>query len=198
MILSQNTALWNGAIEAALTLLGAGAALSAGYLTSYRGGLLTLTICSFLEGGAILTAAQTNSLWLSYLGYIAFGVLYMFMITIARWENLNLNILLELYIYIGCKIILNSFVSTFKLLYFLARLVEIVVSLCKAWINALHWMNLLYPLNLYYIIRIFIKIKWRNLITKAVRKFSGLPKCQYVYFWSGVVQYYWQLVYEVY
>lgn len=76
--------MWNGAIEAALTLLGAGAALLAGYLTSYKGGLLTLTICSFLEGGAILVSAQTTSLWLSYLGYIVFGVLYMFMITIAR------------------------------------------------------------------------------------------------------------------
>lgn len=83
---AENSGLWNGAIEAALTLLGAGAALLAGYLKSYKGGLLTLTICSFLEGGAILTSAQTDSLWLSYAGYIIFGALYMFMITIASAE----------------------------------------------------------------------------------------------------------------
>lgn len=42
-----------------------------------------LTGCSILEGAFILWAAFTNNVWIAYSMYVAFGVLYQFMITVA-------------------------------------------------------------------------------------------------------------------
>lgn len=78
---------YNGAVEATLTLFGALGAISAGFLNSQRfekWDMLILTVCSGLEGGFILIAAFTNTVWIAYLMYILFGVLYQFMITVAR------------------------------------------------------------------------------------------------------------------
>jgi solute carrier family 19 (thiamine transporter), member 2/3 len=45
-----------------------------------------LVILSVLEGFAVLLAAQTSILWISYLGYILFGTLYAFTITVVSAE----------------------------------------------------------------------------------------------------------------
>jgi solute carrier family 19 (thiamine transporter), member 2/3 len=80
--------MWNGAVVAILTLLGAIVSFLAGYLhtskLTQRGSLWSLVILSVFEGCAVLLTAQTSLLWMSYLGYILFGVLYAFSITVAR------------------------------------------------------------------------------------------------------------------
>jgi solute carrier family 19 (thiamine transporter), member 2/3 len=54
-----------------------------------RSSLLSLVILSVLEGCAVLLAAQTSLLWISYLGYILFGVLYAFTITVVRYVQVR-------------------------------------------------------------------------------------------------------------
>lgn len=76
----------NAGVEATLTLFGAISAFLAGYLTSQtfkKFDLWILTICSLLEGVFIIVSSQTSSIWVAYSMYVLFGVLYMFMITIA-------------------------------------------------------------------------------------------------------------------
>ncbi|XP_059613858.1 thiamine transporter 2-like [Phlebotomus argentipes] len=77
---------WNGAVEAALTLLGAISALLAGSLNARlieKWDLWILTICSAVEGALILGAAFTQHVIVAYVLYVLFGTLYHFMITIA-------------------------------------------------------------------------------------------------------------------
>uniref|UniRef100_A0A182JKS1 Thiamine transporter 1 n=1 Tax=Anopheles atroparvus TaxID=41427 RepID=A0A182JKS1_ANOAO len=83
-------AVWNGAIEAAVTLLGAIVSLLAGYLHSGflkpRTSLLALAVLSFAAGGAMLLATKTGDLIVSYLAYMVFCVLYAFAITVVSAE----------------------------------------------------------------------------------------------------------------
>uniref|UniRef100_A0A182QBU7 Reduced folate carrier n=1 Tax=Anopheles farauti TaxID=69004 RepID=A0A182QBU7_9DIPT len=83
-------AVWNGAVEAALTLLGAIVSLLAGYLHSGflkpRTSLLSLALLSFAAGGAMLLATKTGTLVVSYIGYMIFCVLYAFAITVVSAE----------------------------------------------------------------------------------------------------------------
>lgn len=86
-IYTNETELYNGAVEAAITLLGAIAAFAAGFFDSgkfKRYDMLILSICSAIEGGLLICAARTNSLAVCYAMYILFGMVYHFMITIAR------------------------------------------------------------------------------------------------------------------
>lgn len=80
--------IWNGAVEACITLLGAGVALLAGYLhsekLSRRQILWSLVVLSICEGCSILLASQTPYRNVSYVGYLLFCVLYSFTITVAR------------------------------------------------------------------------------------------------------------------
>lgn len=80
--------IWNGAVEATLTLLGTVAALGAGLLTNERlkdkGRIWALALLTILSGFAILLAGLTHTRLISYLGYLIFGVIYSFLITIAR------------------------------------------------------------------------------------------------------------------
>lgn len=81
--------VWNGAVEALLTLLGVGGAFLAGYMNSKkfeRFELWMLTICSVLEGLLLLAGALTDSVWTSYITYVIFGMLFHFMITVARYN----------------------------------------------------------------------------------------------------------------
>ncbi|KAH8420806.1 hypothetical protein KR222_005454 [Zaprionus bogoriensis] len=81
--------IWNGAVDAALTALAALFALIAGYLPGRfkpRTNLLSLSALSVLEGGCILLASWTTNIYLSYLGYVLFGALYGFTITVASAE----------------------------------------------------------------------------------------------------------------
>lgn len=82
--------IYNGAIEAALTLLGVGGAVTAGYINNdllKRFDLWILTGCSAIEGGLLIWAALTNEVWISYVTYVLFGMLYHFMITVARYTR---------------------------------------------------------------------------------------------------------------
>uniref|UniRef100_A0A182RNU8 Thiamine transporter 1 n=1 Tax=Anopheles funestus TaxID=62324 RepID=A0A182RNU8_ANOFN len=83
-------AVWNGAVEAAVTLLGAIVSLLAGYLHSGflkpRTSLLSLALLSFAAGGAMLLATNTGNLIVSYSGYMIFCVLYAFAITVVSAE----------------------------------------------------------------------------------------------------------------
>ncbi|XP_058465378.1 thiamine transporter 2-like [Malaya genurostris] len=78
--------LYNGGAEALLTLFGALSAIAAGYVASRifeQWALWILTVCSALQGGLILYSGFSTNIWLAYVVYIVFGVLYMFMITMA-------------------------------------------------------------------------------------------------------------------
>ncbi|XP_052902258.1 thiamine transporter 2-like [Anopheles moucheti] len=83
-------AVWNGAVEAAVTLLGAIVSLLAGYLHSGFlkpcTSLLALALLSFAAGGAMLLATNTGNLIVSYIGYMIFCVLYAFAITVVSAE----------------------------------------------------------------------------------------------------------------
>ncbi|KAM7362898.1 thiamine transporter 1-like [Cochliomyia hominivorax] len=81
---------WNGAVDAAFTALAALFALGAGYIhgsrLKSRASLVILAVLSALEGGAILLACWTENIYLSYTGYVIFGALYAFTITVAGAE----------------------------------------------------------------------------------------------------------------
>lgn len=79
---------WNGAVDAVLTALAALCALAAGYLhtgrLNPRTSLLILAILSAVEGGCVLICCWTEDIYWSYVGFILFGALYGFTITVAR------------------------------------------------------------------------------------------------------------------
>ncbi|XP_068156249.1 thiamine transporter 1-like isoform X2 [Drosophila tropicalis] len=81
---------WNGAVDAVLTALAAMMALAAGYLHTGRMkprlSLFVLAILSALEGGAVLICCWTKDIYWSYVGFILFGGLYGFTITLASAE----------------------------------------------------------------------------------------------------------------
>ncbi|ALC47379.1 CG6574, partial [Drosophila busckii] len=81
---------WNGAVDAVLTALAALSALAAGYLHTGlmrpRLSLLVLSVLSALEGGSVLLCCWTNNIYYSYVGFIIFGALYGFTITVASAE----------------------------------------------------------------------------------------------------------------
>ena len=83
--------LYNGAVEAILTLLGACFALLAGkihmnFLRKRNRMLLTLITMSCLQGVFVLLAATSQSLMMCYVFYISYGVAYAFGITICATE----------------------------------------------------------------------------------------------------------------
>lgn len=75
-------------MDAAFTALAALFSLIAGYMHAgrlkSRASLISLAVLSVLEGGCLLLATWTNSVYISYLGYVIFGALYGFTITVAR------------------------------------------------------------------------------------------------------------------
>ncbi|XP_032593426.1 thiamine transporter 1 isoform X2 [Drosophila grimshawi] len=81
---------WNGAVDAVLTALAAMTALAAGYLHNDRVrprvSLLVLSLLSALEGGSILICCWTHDIYWSYVGFVIFGALYGFTITVASAE----------------------------------------------------------------------------------------------------------------
>lgn len=79
--------LYNGGVEAILTLLGACGALIAGSINMKfyeRFSMWILAFCASLEGGLILISAYTTEVFVAYAMYILFGILYNFMITLIR------------------------------------------------------------------------------------------------------------------
>jgi thiamine transporter 2/3 len=83
----DRTIIYNGAVEAGLTLFGAISAFMAGLIDSTffeKFNLWILTICSLLEGIFVVVSSYATHVLLAYAMYILFGVLYIFMITMAR------------------------------------------------------------------------------------------------------------------
>lgn len=83
--------IYNGAVDAILTLLGAGVSLLAGkihmsFLRKHNRTLLSLIIMSTLQGVFVVLAATSRTLISCYIFYICFGVSYAFAITICATE----------------------------------------------------------------------------------------------------------------
>ncbi|XP_076271502.1 thiamine transporter 1-like isoform X3 [Rhynchophorus ferrugineus] len=84
----QSQQIYNGAVEAILTVLGFLGALLAGVMKVdwKTRGELALTCCSLLQGFIMLISSQTPYVYVSYICYIVFGGLYHLTITIASSE----------------------------------------------------------------------------------------------------------------
>lgn len=83
--------IYNGAVDAILTLLGAGVSLLAGkihmnFLRKQNQTLLVLIVMSSLQGVFVILAARSNTLMSCYIFYICYGVAYAFCITICATE----------------------------------------------------------------------------------------------------------------
>lgn len=80
------TNVYNGAVEAIITLLGAAAAIIAGHMDkkNTQNNTTILFLCTMFQAGFVIWASQTSSLYNAYTAYILFGMIYHYMITIAR------------------------------------------------------------------------------------------------------------------
>ncbi|XP_011210672.2 thiamine transporter 1 [Bactrocera dorsalis] len=91
----SHESFYNGAVEATVTLLGAGSAMLAGIAnTSHhkKWHMWILTVCSLFMGTFTIISSLTNSVWVAYVMYILFGISYFFVITTASAivaENLS-------------------------------------------------------------------------------------------------------------
>nr|XP_029732793.1 thiamine transporter 1-like [Aedes albopictus] len=85
-----DTVLWNGAVEAILTLMGSIVAFLAGYVPQrflkLHTTILALSTIAILEGFGLLMATKTTNLTVSYVGYTLFGILHAFTITLVSSE----------------------------------------------------------------------------------------------------------------
>lgn len=77
---------YNAAVDGTQTLIGAVFALAAGYLHTGKMSSFLLGVLSVIEGGAVLMAVLPGNLYTSYAGFIIFGSLFAFTITIASAE----------------------------------------------------------------------------------------------------------------
>jgi solute carrier family 19 (thiamine transporter), member 2/3 len=87
---SQET-IYNGAVEAILTLLGALFSLLAGvvhlnFLRKQNQTLIVLVIMSSIQGIFVVLAANSQTLMTCYIFYISYGIAYAFCITICATE----------------------------------------------------------------------------------------------------------------
>lgn len=82
----NHESFYNGAVEAIVTLLGAGSAMLAGIAnTSHhkKWHMWILTLCSLFMGAFTIISSLTNAVWIAYVMYILFGISYFFVITTA-------------------------------------------------------------------------------------------------------------------
>lgn len=82
----ERSALYNGAVEAVLTLLGAAAAFAAGYINIERfdrWSFWVLSLVSAAMSGLLLWGTLTADVWSSYAAYVLFGTATHFMVTVA-------------------------------------------------------------------------------------------------------------------
>lgn len=83
----DETAIYNGAVEAVLTLCGAASAFAAGFINNGRfdrWSFWVLAIVSGFMGGILILGTLTDIVWVSYLSYVLFGTATHFMVTVAR------------------------------------------------------------------------------------------------------------------
>ena len=83
---TDSTELFNGGVEAATTLAGAGLAFLLGF-AKLNWSLLgegTLSVISILDAIVLYLMANATNIWTAYIGYLIFRSLYQMMITVAR------------------------------------------------------------------------------------------------------------------
>ncbi|XP_017032201.1 thiamine transporter 2 [Drosophila kikkawai] len=116
---NEPTIIWNGAVDAALTLLSAVFALLAGYFHAGRlsssTSMLSMALLSILEGGCVLLACWTSNIYLSYLGYVLYGALFAFTITVASSE-------------LASSLLEDSFALVFGFNTFVALILQVIMT----------------------------------------------------------------------
>ncbi|XP_023578879.1 thiamine transporter 2 isoform X2 [Octodon degus] len=95
---SQDSSIYNGAVEAIATFGGALAAFAVGHVTVDWDllGELALAVFSVISAGSLFLMHYTLSIWLSYAGYLIFKSSYMLLITIAVFQ-IAVNLSVERY-----------------------------------------------------------------------------------------------------
>lgn len=95
---SQDSSIYNGAVEAIATFGGALASLSVGYMKVNWDllGELGLAVFSAVVSGSLLLMNYTLSIWVCYTGYVLVKSSYSFLITIAVFQ-IAVNLSLERY-----------------------------------------------------------------------------------------------------
>ncbi|XP_051465630.1 thiamine transporter 1 isoform X3 [Apus apus] len=85
---SHSTDIYNGAVEAASTLLGAVAVFAVGHIkTSWAmWGEVALAMFSFLIAAAVYIMDTVRNIWVCYASYVVFRIIYMLLITIATFQ----------------------------------------------------------------------------------------------------------------
>ncbi|KFQ23696.1 Thiamine transporter 1, partial [Merops nubicus] len=85
---SPSPEIYNGAVEAASTLLGAVAVFVVGHIkTSWATwGEVALALFSFLIAAAVYVMDTVENIWVCYTSYVVFRIIYMLLITIATFQ----------------------------------------------------------------------------------------------------------------
>ncbi|XP_064322938.1 thiamine transporter 1 isoform X2 [Phalacrocorax carbo] len=85
---SHSTNIYNGAVEAVSTLLGAVAVFVVGHIkTSWAmWGEVALALFSFLIAAAVYIMDTVRNIWVCYASYVVFRIIYMLLITIATFQ----------------------------------------------------------------------------------------------------------------
>ncbi|NXX12346.1 S19A2 protein, partial [Podargus strigoides] len=85
---SHSTEIYNGAVEAVSTLLGAVAVFVVGHIkTSWATwGEVALALFSFLIAAALYIMDTVCNIWVCYASYVVFRIIYMLLITIATYQ----------------------------------------------------------------------------------------------------------------
>ncbi|XP_050771377.1 thiamine transporter 1 [Gymnogyps californianus] len=85
---SHSMEIYNGAVEAASTLLGAVAVFVVGHIkTSWAmWGEVALALFSFLIAAAVYIMDTVRNIWVCYASYVVFRIIYMLLITIATFQ----------------------------------------------------------------------------------------------------------------
>ncbi|XP_036995141.2 thiamine transporter 2 [Artibeus jamaicensis] len=95
---SQNSSVYNGAVEAIATFGGAVAAFAVGYVKVNWDllGELALAVFSVVNAGSLFLMHYTTNIWACYAGYLTFKSSYMLLITIAVFQ-IAVNLSVERY-----------------------------------------------------------------------------------------------------
>ncbi|EHB18165.1 Thiamine transporter 2 [Heterocephalus glaber] len=95
---SQDSSIYNGAVEAIATFGGALAAFAVGHVKVAWDllGELALAIFSIISAGSLFLMHYTPSIWVSYTGYLIFKSSYMLLITVAVFQ-IAINLSVERY-----------------------------------------------------------------------------------------------------
>ncbi|XP_032968879.1 thiamine transporter 2 isoform X2 [Rhinolophus ferrumequinum] len=106
---SQNSFIYNGAVEAIATFGGAVAAFAVGYVKVNWEllGEMALAIFSVVNAGALFLMHYTTDIWACYAGYLIFKAGYILLITIAVFQ-IAINLSMERYALVFG---LNTFVA---------------------------------------------------------------------------------------